>query len=261
VAGRTVRWRTAGAGEPVVCVHGLAGSWRWWRAVAGRLAERHEVHLVDLPRFSLLARFAPGDAAAWLGRWLEAAALERPVLVGHSLGGLLAAQVAARRPDAVARLVLVSPAGIPTGRGLAGSVLSLAAALPTLAPRFVPVLSLDALRAGPESLALGGLYALATDLSGTLRRVDVPALVVWGRRDALLPPRLAERWGEALPRARVAVLAGAGHVPMVEAPAELARVLLDFLGEERVDEVGDRARRREVHGVGGAGDDGEAAAR
>jgi pimeloyl-ACP methyl ester carboxylesterase len=64
VDGRTVRWYAGGPGPPLVCVHGLAGSWRWWTRIVPPLAERFEVHLVDVPRFSRLARFRPGDAAA-----------------------------------------------------------------------------------------------------------------------------------------------------------------------------------------------------
>src|SRR5436309_1903248 len=102
----------------LVCVHGLAGSPRWWRPVVPQLAERFDVRLVELPRFRFLSRVRPSDAAAWLARWLDETGLERPVLVGHSLGGLICAQLAAREPDRLHRLVLVDPAGIPTGRPL-----------------------------------------------------------------------------------------------------------------------------------------------
>src|SRR5581483_7476935 len=70
VAGRRVRWRVAGEGPPLVLVHGLSGSWRWWSAVLDDLAERREVHLLDVS-------VAPRGAAEWLVRWADAVGLPR----------------------------------------------------------------------------------------------------------------------------------------------------------------------------------------
>jgi pimeloyl-ACP methyl ester carboxylesterase len=238
VDGRRVRHRAIGSGPPVVLVHGLSGSWRWWRPIVPALAERRAVHLVDVPRFAALARFRPGDAAAWLGRFVEAVAGGPVALVGHSLGGLLVAQLAARRPELVERLGLVAPAGIPSGRGLLGHVLPLAAALRTAPARVVG----DALRAGPESLLRGALYVTGRDLRPELGAIEAPTLLLWGERDPLVPPRLAGVWLRELPAGRLVVLPGAGHVPMFEAPQAAAVALLAFL-EERPDELRDEARR------------------
>lgn len=201
----------------VVLVHGLAGSSRWWREVESRLGEL-EVEAVDLPRRSL----------AELERWLTERIEPGAALVGHSLGGLLAARVAASRPELVERLVLIAPAGIPSRRPL-GHALPLARALAQVRPRFAPVLVRDALRAGPLGLAAGALAAVTTDLRAELTAVRAPTLVVWGERDRLLPASNAAAWAEALPDARVEILGRSGHVPMVEQPEELSRLLRDFL--------------------------------
>jgi pimeloyl-ACP methyl ester carboxylesterase len=222
----------------LVCVHGLAGSSRWWRPVVPALSERFDVRLVELPRFRFRSRVRPSDAAAWLARWLDDAGLQRPVLVGHSLGGLIAAQLAALHPERLHSLVLVDPAGMPTGRPLALEPLALANALTGVRPRFFRVLVADALRWGPDALLRGGLYALGTDVRLHLEAIRVPTLVVWGERDVLTPRRLAEAWRDAIPRAQLAVLPDAGHVPMVESPSAFVAALCDFL-EERPDETGD----------------------
>jgi pimeloyl-ACP methyl ester carboxylesterase len=108
IDGTPIRYRCAGEGPPVVLVHGLSGSWRWWSPVWEKLAERRRVYLPDLPR--LRRHLGPAELAALLGSWLEAAELESADLVGHSLGGLVAAELAAYEPDRVHRPAF--PAGV-----------------------------------------------------------------------------------------------------------------------------------------------------
>lgn len=228
VDGRPVRWHVAGAGDPLVCVHGLSGSWRWWRPVLAPLAACRRVHLVDVPRFATVAGFGPGDAADWLGRWLDAAGLEQVDLVGHSLGALLAAQLAGRRADTVRRLALVCPAGIPSRRSLVGSARPLLATLRSGPPALLVAVTIDGLRAGPASLFRGGLYEIGLDLRPELRRLEAPTLLVWGEHDTLVPARLASEWLACVPHAR-SILIDAGHVPMFDAPRALSAALLEFL--------------------------------
>jgi pimeloyl-ACP methyl ester carboxylesterase len=215
--------------QKLVLVHGLAGSARWWRPIVPPLAERYDVRLLDL------RRTAPADGAAVLARELASESVDT-VLVGHSLGGLLCAQLAAQQR--VAKLVLVSPAGIPTGRPRALEPFALAATLRTVSPRFLPVLAFDALRWGPWAILRGGWYVLGSDLRADLARIDAPTLVAWGERDTLMPRRLAESWRDAIPNARLAIVAGAGHVPMYERPQPFLDALLDFLEDERRDDAG-----------------------
>jgi pimeloyl-ACP methyl ester carboxylesterase len=228
VGGRRIRWRVEGDGAPLVCVHGLAASARWWDRIVPALVRERELHLVDLPRFSALSRFRPGDAADWLVRWLDAAGIERPALLGHSLGGLLAAQVAMRTE--LERLVLIAPVGLPTGRGLAAETLELVVS-GRLTPSFLPSIVRDALRCGPENVLRGGLYARTLDLGESLGTIAAPTLLVWGDRDRLVPFALAERWRNAIPDARLVVVEGAGHIPMVQSPSLVAEAVLEFLAQ------------------------------
>src|SRR6516165_827491 len=82
IDGMPVRYRLAGSGDPLLLVHGLSGSWRWWTPLVDLLGRHHRLHLVELPR---LGRIPAGEVSSWLGRWLDAAGLDRVDVVGHSL--------------------------------------------------------------------------------------------------------------------------------------------------------------------------------
>jgi pimeloyl-ACP methyl ester carboxylesterase len=257
VDGRAVRYRVTGRGEPLVLVHGLAGSWRWWSPLLRPLSERRRLYAVDLPRPGR----SVGAAAlsAWLARWLDAAGLERVDLAGHSLGGLVAAELAARSSERARRLVLVAPAGIPCGRRLPARALPLIGTLAALRG-WLPMVVGDAVRIGPLGLVRGIAFVSTCDVTPELRSVRAPTLIVWGERDHLVPLRVAEQWQRALPRSRL-VLLPCGHVPMLEAPRELARSVLSFLDEERADDLRDEVGARVVDSMRLSGNDHEPAPR
>jgi pimeloyl-ACP methyl ester carboxylesterase len=232
VGGTPVRYRTAGTGRPVLLVHGLAGSWRWWRPVAEPLAARHRLCVVDLPGFGSARgqRFVLGDAPTFLRALIEQLELERPHLVGYSLGGAVCARAAALWPDAVGGLVLVAPAGLLQRRRVHQHALPLLAAASHIRPSFVRVVAADSLRAGVVTLYRAATQLLGDDaLRDDVARITAPTLLVWGERDRLVPLRLAREYERALPHARLVVLPGAGHVPMADRPAEFAEAVLGFL--------------------------------
>jgi pimeloyl-ACP methyl ester carboxylesterase len=257
VDGTPTEYRVAGRGKPVVLVHGLSGSWRWWEPVLEPLAERRLVHLLDLPRLG--ARFPAHELTSWLGRWLDAAGFHNVDLIGHSLGGLIAAELAAERPGRVDRLALVAPAGIPCGNTVLSRGVRLVRTLYDVRGRLPTVVG-DAVRAGPFSLLRGALFASERDLSVELASVRARTLLVWGVDDRLLPARIAEEWQGVLPGSRLVRL-HCGHVPMWEAPGELASCLLAFLDEELVDDPRDEIGPGVVHGMRFTRDDDEATAR
>jgi pimeloyl-ACP methyl ester carboxylesterase len=226
--GTSIRYRFAGTGgAPVVLVHGLSGSWRWWSHVFAPLAERRRVYLLDLPRLG--RQLGPAELAAWLGRWIQAVGLESVDLVGHSLGGLVAAELAAIEPERVRRLALVAPAGIPCGRGLLRRSAPLLGTLYDVREQ-LPTIVGDALRTGPRGLWRGVAFVSERDLRAELGPVRAPSLLVWGKRDRLVPARIAEEWQRALPGSRL-VLLPCGHVPMWEVPVALVACLLGFFEE------------------------------
>ena len=189
-------------GVPIVFVHGLSASSRWWRAVLPLLGGR-EARLVDLPRFG--RHFRPEGVTDWLAGEVEA---EAPVvLVGHSLGGLVCATLAAERPALVRALVLVAPAGAPGPRSLHAYARGLARTILAARPGLVRTLAEDAIRTGPEALLHGALFATGASFAG---EVSAPTLLIWGARDRLIPVELAAAWQRAIPQAELAVIDGAG---------------------------------------------------
>jgi pimeloyl-ACP methyl ester carboxylesterase len=239
VEGYPIRYEVAGEeGEPVVLVHGLSGSTRWWARNVSALAGRYRVYLLDLPGFGamrrLRRRFALTEAASWLSAWMEAVGLENAHLVGHSMGGYVGIRLAAKRPESVRNLVLVDPAGVPTGRSMLGHLVPLFGAARHATPSFLPVLARDALRMGPFTLWRAARDLLDEDVREDLRSIEAPTLLVWGEKDTLVPPAVGELLRAEIPDSRLLVLRRAAHVPMFDRPEDFNRALLAFLAGERV---------------------------
>lgn len=233
VSGVSARWRTVGTGSPLVLVHGLAGSWRWWRPVLPLLSAEHSVHLLDLPGFGRRPRlraFQLDRTLDWLAAWARAAKLGPADVVGHSLGAVLCTRLAVRHPETVRRLVLVAPAGMPR-RSAAGSALPLALELLRSRPRLLTLLARDSIRSGPFTIGTAARATVTADLRVDLPRVEAPTLVVLGERDVLVPTRDGAELAGALRDGRVIVIDGAGHVPMVDTPEAFSQALLSFLRE------------------------------
>jgi pimeloyl-ACP methyl ester carboxylesterase len=144
---------------PLVCVHGLSGSSRWWTRVAALLDRNGPVVLCDVPR-----SLKPSEVATWLAERIEE--LGPPAdLAGHSLGALVSVRVAALRPELVRRLVLISPPGVGPPRSPLAYAWPLARSMLGARPSFLVRLTYDGLRAGPRNLARGGLHVARADLT------------------------------------------------------------------------------------------------
>lgn len=235
VGSLTVHYEVAGEGSAVVLIHGLSGSGRWWAYNVPVLAQRHRVYNVDLIGFgrSRGQRLVLREAAGWLTEWLHVAGIAQAHLVGHSMGGYIATEVAATTPEVVRRLVLVDALILPMGPGLVSHALDLARAMRYMRLNFLPVLVGDALRAGPHTMWRATREVLSADLSDRLGAVQAETLVIWGEKDSVLDLELGRKLAEQLPRASFVCVEGAGHNPMWDRPQRFNELLLDFLaGDE-----------------------------
>lgn len=238
----------------VIFVHGAGMDHTVWALQARSLAfHGHNALAPDLPGHGQSAaspafKTTIGERAAWLGRLLDALGLERVDLVGHSMGGLICLDLAAR--DArVRRLVLVGTAArMPVHPDLLAAAredLPRAAAMivdwafatqrklggQAVPGAWTPMAAMRLLLAtGPGLLAADleacNLYAGGEEAA---RRVRASALVMTGEEDRMTPPRACRQLAELLSEGRFVVLAGAGHMPMVECPRELLGQLCRFL--------------------------------
>jgi pimeloyl-ACP methyl ester carboxylesterase len=252
-----IAFTRSGTGPPLVLVHALGLSRASWAPVLPALATDFDVVAIDLPGFGdsppLPADVEPTPAAlaAAVGDVLDELELPAAHLVGNSIGGWVAAELAAIRPTA--SLTLLSPAGLwrrgtprydrislQLSRALArraGGVLSALAA-----SRLGRVLVLGQTHGRPMRLspayARAAVRSLGTspgfdavlattrdrrlDVAG---RVDAPVTVAFGSRDVLLLPRQARHFDQLPSGTRVEALPGCGHVPMSDDPVAVAKLI------------------------------------
>lgn len=228
-------YQQRGSGLPLLLIHGIAGSGRWWARNVDALAAHFRVYVVDLIGFGRSrarrsgVRFMLHEAADVLLAFMDRLDIDRAALIGHSMGGHIAASVAARVPDRVERLVLVDVAALPIRRPAASHLLALSVSVPRFPLRFLPVLLLDSWRAGPRTIWRAVREVLRSDIQAEIAQIRVPTLVVWGARDRIVPTALGRQLAASVAGAELAVVEGAGHNPMWERPEAFNRAVLRFL--------------------------------
>ena len=267
--GRAVTYAEAGSGPVLLLIHGIAGTYENWQAVVEPLARGHTVLAPDLPGHGMSAPgggdYSLGALAAGLRDLLIALGHERATLVGHSLGGGIAMQFAYQFPEVTERLVLVSSGGL----GPEVSPVLRAAALPgadlfiaaTAGPgRIVGSalargLAAVGLRPNADVAEIARGYASLADpdrraaFLATLRAVvgtggqrvhagdrlylaeGIPVLIIWGKRDPMIPVHHGEHAHQAIPGRRLEIFDRVGHLPQLEAPGRFVAVLERFLAE------------------------------
>ena len=256
-----------GRGTPVVFIHGIGASMYGWRyALPAALAAGYRVVAFDNRGFGFSGKPAHGYSNADYTRLvvalLDSLGISSAVLVGHSMGGAIAAEVAIRHPDRVRGMVLIDAAGfgmrwpgvlklarwpvvggIATafrGRWVTGRIVRSMFADPSKVTEadvdqyYAPVPDRDFGRA-----LRGVLHEFRFDsLSGRLTHVQTPTLILWGDADRFIPVTVGSRFARELPRSEFVLVAHAGHDAVEESPDEVNRLLLAFLkdGLSRVPE-------------------------
>lgn len=237
---------------PVVLVHGYLGGSAQWSDLSAALSGRHDVVTLDLPGFGLASRgpatptSIAGFAQAVIAD-LDARKIARFALVGHSMGGMIAQEVARAIPERIERLVLYGtgalgampdrfePLQVSLERlreeGLPRTARRIAATWLMRGEEHPAFEALSAIGMGADqSAAEVALNAMAEwDGRDNLPRLTMPTLIVWGDKDR------SYRWGQVeylwthLPDASLAVIPGASHAAHVEKPEIFRLVLEDFL--------------------------------
>jgi pimeloyl-ACP methyl ester carboxylesterase len=251
IGGIDVHTWVGGRGDPLLVLHGAGGNRGWTRWVA-RVAERYTVWAPTHPGFGTSgdAEWMEGidDLARFYLWFIDAARLGRPHLLGHSIGGWTAAELATMSPGSIDRLILVAPVGL---KPEAGEILDIFyVPLPKLReltvydPATIP--EWDELYGKPPTPTELEIVTRNREMTARLTwkpymhnprlvrflpRVTNPALVVWGREDRIVPVACGEQYRKLLANARLTVLDRCGHLPPIEQPDTFARLVLDFLSE------------------------------
>ncbi len=250
VDGKKLRYLELGGGDatPVLLLHGFGSDLNSWLFTQPALTEGRRVVALDLPGHGGSSRdVGAGDVGAMTDAvegFMTVLDLGPAHIVGHSMGGAIAASLAERRPDLVASLTLIAPAGLgpdinaafidgfvtASRRKDAADVLRLLVHDPALVSRSMieDVLRfkrLDGVTAALEAIAHA--WFPAGRQSFAMKAVPVPVLVIWGREDRIVP---AAHAAAAPPGSEVHILEGAGHLPHMEKSAETNRLIRRFIG-------------------------------
>ncbi|MBP2401628.1 alpha/beta fold hydrolase [Streptomyces syringium] len=254
-----VAYERVGSGQPVVLLHGIGHHLQAWDPVVGALAAERDVIAVDLPGFGVSPALPDGvghglrEVTGVLGALFDALGLDRPHVVGNSLGGLLALQLGHEK--LVRTVTTFSPAGFwtegerryafgvlramrhgalrlpsPTVARMARTAAGRAALTSTIYARPArrsPEAVIAETRALREATAFEATLAAGRSVLFTHDLAEVPVTVAWGTADRILLRRQGIRAKKVMPGARLIRLPGCGHVPMNDDPALVARVILD----------------------------------
>lgn len=243
--------KVAGNGSPVVFFHGAGGL--AWDPFLDALAENHTVYAPEHPGTS------PGDPDAikpidnlwdlvlYYYEVFDQLGLKDPAIVGHSFGGMVAAEVAATNPDRCRKLVLLNPIGLwrddaPVQNWmimLPDQLVKVAFADPE-GPVAKAMLAAPQDEAAAVEAAIQMTWSMACTgkfvwpipdkgLKKRLHRITAETLIIWGQKDGLVPPVYAEEFRNRIKNSRVEVLGNSGHMPQLEQPQETARLVQDFL--------------------------------
>lgn len=246
-----------GQGQDLVLLHGWGMNGAVWHGIAQQLAAHYRLHLVDLPGFGNSPLYEGSDySLPWLAEQVATVLPEKCHLLGWSLGGLVASQLALTRPERLHSLITVASSPCFMARedwpGIAPKVLAgfnqmLAGDFMQTIERFLAIQAMGseharndirqlrhwlAERPAPQLAALeAGLGLLAdVDLRDELVGLDLPWLRIYGRLDSLVPKAAIPLLDERYPESRSLVLEKASHAPFISHPEPFITLLRQFIG-------------------------------
>jgi pimeloyl-ACP methyl ester carboxylesterase len=249
VAGVKIHLLKGGQGSPLVVFHSVEGNWGW-RLYHRQLAQHFTVYAPTLPGFGRSQRPPWLESFLDLSRFslwlLDELKLEKASLLGHFMGGWLAAEMAVMCPQVAERLILVDAAGIQPRQGEITDIFlhgqegsrKLAFFDPQQAPEYQELFERKLTpeeRDGQTQNQETAIrycwkpYMYDHSLPGLLPRLRVPTLLVWGREDRIVPQECATLYQQAIPQSRLEIIDRCGHYPQLEKPEAVTRLVRDFL--------------------------------
>ncbi len=261
INGLKVRYQISGKAQnpTLVLIHGFTSSLETWDWLVPELSKDFQVIRFDAAGHGLTGPDSTNnyshesrvETALGLIEYLN---LEKPTIIGNSMGGNTAWRVAALHPDKVNKLVLIDASGFPLN-GLSDVPLEINPAMKaylTMAPKASVSYAVSSMYADPTKIpttridqivdmmqqdgngeAFVNIFETFTlpDPTTMLNNISTPTLILWGAKDATVPPEHAALFNQAIPKSEVFIFENVGHVPQEEEPQLTANKIIEFINK------------------------------
>ena len=249
VGGTHIQMLKGGSGEPLVVLHGAGGNSGWLNYV-NALSDKYTVYLPSHPGYGKSERpdwlETMADLASFYTWFLEEQGLEGSRAIGFSMGGWLAAEIAASCRHAFNKLMLVDAAGIQPQQGEIADIFIISPAQvaellfhdPKQAPEYEsiyggePTPEQTDIAEGNREMSVRLCwkpYMYDPRLPGLLARVNIPTRILWGGNDRLIPLECGHMFNQAIPGSDLVIIDNCGHVPQMEKTEEFVKAAVEFL--------------------------------
>lgn len=242
IDGVKIFYEVKGNGSSVVYVHGNFASSKWFEEVMD--IPEMIVYAIDLPNFGNSDRIDQISIevyANYLWKFTEVLKIQKPILVGHSLGGAVTLKCVIDHPNAFSGLILVDPApanGLKTPENVYPILegfkahpealeFSLTGTMPTRKD-MAKVLVNEAMKMNPKAFSGNARVLEKYDYSERLKEIKIPVKILWGTLDPIVPKESLQKMSNEIPNAQFEILDGIGHSVMIENPQKFIDILVNF---------------------------------
>ena len=250
IAGTSLQLRRGGSGEPLLILHSELGVPDWLKAHE-LLAQNYTVYIPSLPGFGTSSfpdwLMSVRDLAAWTNWFVREYGLATPLnVIGFSMGGWIAAELATSNSAIFSKMALVGAGGVKPSAGeiwdyfLNGAKDAFQQSFHDHeSAEYVKYYGRDWTPEEAEQIEtnreaairyLWRPYMHSVTLPDLLPAIATPTLLLWGRQDGIVPLSSCELYQQGIPHAKIAVIENCGHMPEMEKPEEFTKTILEFLG-------------------------------